>query len=219
MIKINLLPEELKKKRQFNTYVLVLLGIGVGLLSIIIVVSLVLGVQVKFQTTRLKRLSEEWKVIKKEEREVLGLESLKAELDKKKKAIENLAQSRLLWSRKLYQLSRQVLPSIYLTNLDIGVKSEKIKVTEEPTTTTRRRKATAAKVKWATRKFETLVLKGIVISLAGEEMIDSVGKFMTSLEQDEEFFEDFSDIELVFTQRKPIEGIETMSFELGCRFK
>lgn len=219
MIKINLLPEELKRKREFNTYILILLGISVGILLVVFVVSLVLGLQVKVQAARYNRLGEEWKIIKEEEKEVLGLESLKGELDTKRKAIMDLAQSRLLWSRKLYQLSRQVLPSIWLGELSISTRTEKVKVPVKPDPRKRGKKKTAQTVAWIRKKFRTMILKGVVISLAGEEMIDSTGKFMTSLQDDKDFFEDFLDIELIFTQRKIIQGQEAMAFELACRFK
>ena len=219
MITINLLPEELKRKREFNTYSLMLLGVGIGILLIVLVVSLVLSLQVKVQAARYNRLEAEWEIIKKEEKEVLGLENLRVELDTKRKAIMDLAQSRLLWSRKLYQLSRQVLPSIWLTELSISVQTEKVKVSVKPDPRKKKRKKTAQTVAWVKKKFRTMILEGVVISLAGEEMIDSIGKFMTSLQNDEDFFKDFLDIELIFTQRKIIQKQEVMAFELACRFK
>jgi len=219
MIKINLLPEELKRKRQFNTYILTLLCIAVGVLVIIVVISLVLGVQVKVQSARFSRLNKEWDVIRKEEKEVLGLEVLRVELDGKKKAIEDLAQSRLLWSRKLYQLSRQVLPSIWLADFNITTRTEKVKVPVKPDPRKGRKKKEASQVAWVQKSFQTIILKGTVISLSGEEMIDSVGKFMTSLKDDKDFFQDFSDIELIFTQRKVIQEQDAMDFELACRLK
>ena len=219
MIKINLLPEELKRKREFNTYILLLLGIGIGILLIVLVVSLVLGLQVKVQAARCNRLETEWEIIKQEDKEVLRLENLSVELDTKRKAIMDLAQSRFLWSQKLYQLSRQVLPSIWLTELSISTRTEKVKVPVKPESRKKKRKKTAQTVDWVKKKFRKMILKGVVTSLAGEEMIDSIGKFMASLQDDKDFFKDFLDIELIFTQRKIIQEQEVMAFELACRFK
>ncbi len=214
MIKINLLPEELRKKRQFNNYILMLLGTAVGLFLIVVMLSLFLGIQLKVQARRYHRLDAEWKIMEKEEKEVLGLEKLKTELDVKKEAIENLSQSRLLWSGKLYQLSKNVPASIWLTELNMTSRREKIKVPVRDSG-----KKEEVTVTWVIKNFQTMVIKGIVISLTGEEMIDSVGNFMTKLESDEEFFKDFSDVELIFTQRKNILNREVMAFELACQFK
>jgi len=217
MITINLLPEELRKKRKFNTYILALLGIAVGFFLIVVVISLVLGIQVKVQSRRYHHLDKEWQIIRREEKEVLGLATLKVELDNKRMAVEDLSQSRCLWSRKLYQLSRDIPSSIWLTDLSMSARREKVKVPIQ--TEVRRGRKDTPTVTWVIKTFRTMVLSGVVISLSGEEMIDSIGNFMTNLESDKEFFQDFCGIELIYTERKTITNRGVMAFELACQFK
>ena len=54
---------------------------------------------------------------------------------------------------------------------------------------------------------------------SGEQGLALVGKFIKSLKENEAFYSDFSDIELVASKSDKAEGQEVMNFKIGCVFK
>ncbi|MEA3305397.1 MAG: hypothetical protein U9R52_01125 [Candidatus Omnitrophota bacterium] len=193
MIKINLLPEESKKKRMKIEFPdIAFLPIIAGLLGIIVAVHLLLGLTAALKTRTLKRLQSEWGNIlpDKEKADELKLEL--AGMRSRIKAIEELIEGRFGWAKKLNDLSDAMLAGVWLNRLWLEEK--------------------------AASRAKALHLNGSVFAAGGDETA-AVGKFIRSLEANKGFFYNFNDLETASIQRRKLKESEVMDFELICYFK
>ena len=193
MIEINLLPEELRKKKSepaFNLNIeaeklkfLVIGGI-VGIF-IFIIIALVLGSfarsgQINKLLAKEKNFSEKLSQVEAINKEISVLKANMAVLDQ-------LTNRKFLWAEKLNQLSELVLPGIWFTRI-------------------------------YTDSENRLIVEGSVISKS-EEAMASVGKFMKGLKDDQRFFKDFKNIKLESVQRKNKEERDVVDFKISLYFQ
>jgi len=193
MIEINLLPEELRKKKSepvFNLNIgaekLKFLAIGgaAGILILIIIVlflgSFIRSAQVNSLLAREKSFSERLSRIDRINKEIAVLKAKMAVLDQ-------LTKRKFLWTEKLNQLSDLVLPGIWLTHVYTDLENR-------------------------------LIIEGSVISKS-EEAMAFVGKFMKNIKDDQQFFKDFSSIKLESVQRKNKEERDVVDFKVSLYFQ
>jgi len=226
MIEINLLPEELgKKKRQAastaisqislkNLPFLKIAAIAViGLLAIQLMV-FIAGV---IYGTNYSMLEKNYKEIlpRKQETEKLRLQA--DNMSKKVIAIDELMVKRLSWMKKLSDLSESMTPGTWLTELGyyekLGEISRPVKINllkQKPGV-----EAAPLVEKVALRY---LTISGMASSM-GEEGTALIGRFMKSLKSNSEFYSDFSDIELGTITREKVDEQEVMKFTITCLFK
>jgi len=193
MIEINLLPEELRKKKSepvFNLNMeaekLRFLAIGgtAGIL-ILIVITLSLGSFIrKAQTNDL--LARE-KVFSDRLSAIEGINKEIAVLKAKMAVLDQLTKRKFLWTEKLNRLSDMVLPGIWFTHI-------------------------------YTDSENRLMIEGSVISKS-EEAMASVGKFMKNVKDDQQFFKDFKSIKLESVQRKNKEERDAVDFKISLYFQ
>ena len=214
MIEINLLPENLrKKKKRFKIPEITIasMPILIGIVSLLVLTNLLLMLTLAIQRGSYNRMIKEWTEAKpqKEAIELARRENISAE--NKVVAIEELMQKKILWSKKLNQLSNLIIPGVWYTKLSIDKKI----VILEP------RRPQARNIKRiATDRVEVpyLNIEGEVSSAYGNELA-ILGKFIEELKNDPDFLKDFSNIELDSTELHSIGDIEIMKFNVNCYFK
>lgn len=191
MIEINLLPEELRRKKSYGLNlnlkaekIKVLAVSGITLILVLVILLLSLGSFIrKAQVNRLlakeKNFSSRLYQIDLVNKEIAALKV-------KMKALDELTNRRFLWAEKLNQLSDLILPGIWFTH--VYTDAEK-----------------------------ALFIEGSVISKS-EEAMASVGKFMKSVKDNEQFFKEFKNIKLESVQRKNKEERDIVDFKIALYF-
>lgn len=194
MIKINLLPDRLKKKKKGfalsspqlpRETIIALVGSLVVLL--ILLHLFLLGILI-IEKTKLAGLNRSWKKIEPFKKQVDGIKEEIASLETKTKSFSAVTNDskRISWAKKMNQLSDFLPSGVWLTRLSL--------------------------------KNSKLTIEGSAISQKGEEMV-KVGKFTSALKSDAGFSRDFQDIELTSINRKLIKSIEVADFVITARLK
>lgn len=193
MIEINLLPEELRKKKSAPLFDLnigagrlkfLLIGLAAGVL-VLIVMTLSMGAfvrtaQINNLLAREKKFSGRLSQIDSINKEIIALKANKALLDQ-------LTKRKFLWTQKLNQLSDLILPGIWFTHIYTDSENK-------------------------------LIIEGSVISKT-EEAMAFVGKFMKNVKDDQQFFKDFKSIKLESVQRKNKEERDAVDFKVSLYFQ
>lgn len=210
MIEINLLPEELtkkkgKKRRQLElslpkiSHKPILIGAGA------IFALAYLGV-LTFSTLRnhsLNKLNTEWQSLQKQKE---ALDKLKADtknLEMKNASMEELVNNRFIWSGKMNQISDCLPEGIWLNSFSIS-----------KTRIAGRKKGRGAEAS----SFNTLELRGSAAIPEGDEML-AIGRFIKNLKDDPSFIKDFQNIELSSVQSTTLGKTEILDFTIRCFFK
>ena len=220
MIEINLLPPELKKrKKNIELPDISFLPIVAGLLGVIIIIHLLLGLTLALKARTLNRLERKWKTIlpQKEKADKMKAEftGMKSKVD----AIDKLVKNRRSWARRLNDMSDAMIPGVWLNKLWL----ESRVITQEPVAKSDTGESNSAKIREIKAEpkktvIRTLHLNGSVIAGGGEETA-TIGKFIRSLKENQDFYSDFKDIESASIQRTKLKDEEIMDFELICYFK
>lgn len=193
MIEINLLPEELRKKKSEpflnldlgeKKLKLFIGGAAAGLLIFIIIMlslgSFVRKNQINSLLARERGFSGKLSEIEAVNKEIAVLKAKMAALDQ-------LTKRKFLWAEKLNQLSDLVLPGIWFTRV-------------------------------CTDSENRLIIEGSVVSKS-EEAMAFVGKLMKNLKDDQQFFKDFKNIKLESVQRKNKEEKDVVDFKIALYFQ
>ena len=230
MIQINLLPEKLRKKerKKLDLPQLSFLPTVTAVVAGLVILHALLGALIIFKRQSAKRIDASLAKIAPQKQEY---DAIKASIDEatlKQDAIDKLMAKRLLWSKKLNEISDSIVPGIWLSKLSIEGSSgqKKQKKAKAPASDTigqptadaggkDKKKALPAREE---KPVTYLVLEGYASGLAGEEMA-TVGKFINSLKGNKGFFEDFTEIKIDTMQRQPIKDAEAMNFKIFCFFK
>lgn len=174
MIEINLLPEEYRKKKadfgeMLNKYrTLIVPGAGI-LGSIIVIISLIVIVYPRLQARTMRKLENRWKKIEKDYEEVVNLKKEEKRLQDVADNINQITEGRIIWARRLNDISDSLPSEIQLT--DVTAKSEKPKDKPERM---------------------VLVISGLVPPYPGER---AIGDFIRGLRENQDFVKDFTEIE------------------------
>lgn len=219
MIEINLLPEKLRKKKKpfkMPEITVASMPILIGIVTLLVIIHLAFIFTVKIQNRAYERMSKEWKVdsVKKDAIELTRRENIR--MKKKVSEIEKLMSKKILWSKKLNQLSDLIMPGVWYTRLSIDKKT----VVVEPKGAGPLKKKSLGMKRLATERVEIsyLNIEGEVSSAYGDELA-IIGRFIEQLKSAPEFFGDFSNIELHSTELHSIGKIDVMKFNINCYFK
>lgn len=192
MIEINLLPEELRKKKpelflnlniESEKLKFWIGGGAVGFLVLIIIVLFLGSFASKIQTNSL--LARE-KNFAARISEIDSVSKETAAIKVKMNMLDQLTKRNFLWAEKLNQLSDLILPGIWFTRV-------------------------------YTDNENRLIIEGSVVSKS-EEAMASVGKLMKNLKDDQRFFKDFKNIKLESVQRSNKEEKEIVDFKIALYF-
>ena len=206
MIEINLLPLSLReKRRRIELPPVTFIVAGGGILAFLLLISAVLVASTHLRGRRLQKVEEEFESLKPESEKVAYLKDEKQKLEKKMAVIGQLVDKRILWARKLNELSNLIPPQVWLTSLFVEERTLKTGSSENET-----------------KEGKFLVIKGVAISggkgKTGE--LKLVGDFMDRVRNDSSFCADFVSVEQWGSIRRgKMGGLETMHFELSCQFK
>ncbi len=199
MVQINLLPETARKKQKKKIELKVVFGPIIFVLSAliltIITVWAMLAMQLSAKQKRLTKLDSELKDLKFNLQKQEQLEKDKQNLLGKLKFMERQLARDLLWAENLNRLSNLIPPEIWLKNIILHTK----KVNQTNINT-------------------RLEIQGSTVSLQSEEMIASIGGFMSALKKDPVFSKQFSEIKLLSSQRSKNADVEVMDFKLSATF-
>ncbi len=164
MIEINLLPDKYKKReiQLPDLGELKIVPIIIGVVGFLVSLYLILTIISTVKSKTLNKLNTEWQSISVQQQEAAKLKGEKEKLEKKADLIDSLIANRLLWSKKLNQLSDLMIDGIWLESLILDEREDK----------------------------QVLILKGNAVSRKKEESALIV-EFIQKLQQDKEFFSDF----------------------------
>ncbi|MBI4437212.1 MAG: hypothetical protein HY590_07370 [Candidatus Omnitrophica bacterium] len=213
MIKLNLLPPELKKKKGGMTALMHLPAVSKIPLQIIYlyaagglaaIYTLVFLVQLAFSLS-LNTLKGEWEKISPKQDEIRQLVKEYETLVSREKAVQGLLVDKFLWSRKLYQLSQSFVPGVWLQEMALEERTREVS-------------SGASGGKSAPPvKERILILSGSAVSPGEETAV--VGRFIRGLKENRGFFADFTEVEVESIKRRPISTLEVMDFKVICTFR
>jgi len=214
MIEINLLPQELRRKKrvQFKVPEIPVLPIvavvAVALVGIHIMLSLLLG----FNNSRLKAWNARWDGMGPEKEKTERVTKKIASLKGKVIAVRKIAKPEVDWAEILTGLNQAVTPHIWLSSFDMDISkgSGKKQVS--------RKKSKSKKKKTKEIIIPVLYLTGFALG-ESEDATSSAAKFITSLERTDKFSKYFDKIELKSMKSQKVLKESVMGFELDCKFK
>jgi len=187
MIELNLLPEELKVKKQEVKTDLPLLPLLVCLVIVLVLTHLVTLFFINKSNQELSILKAEWENYLPKKKEIDDLKNKIRATDRKDKAIEELTGKRILWAELLNSLSDSMISTVWLSSL--GYK----------------RGGAGGMIN----------LDGFTTG-SSEEGTASVGRFINSLENNNAFKSYFSKVELESVRSSKFDNEEAMKFRLSC---
>jgi len=209
MIELNLLPEELRKKKKRielpDIPIIPIVGVLVGLL---IIFQLLIGGITLMCKNQLRALDGSWEKLAPGKMELDGIKRQIKNTGSKIEAIENLIEKRLSWTQLLNELSNSLTPNIWLKEL---VYQERKKSQARDSKKNISRKPPEEKVK-------SLLISGSA-SAKGQEATRDIAQFITALKSNNDFFKDFEDIELLSIKKNTVAGQDSMDFTILCEFR
>ncbi|MBI3008483.1 MAG: hypothetical protein HYY56_03050, partial [Candidatus Omnitrophica bacterium] len=116
MIEINLLPESMRKEKKELPKELLLFFIGGFLVGILILAWIFSSIQIIVVNGKLSRLEREWKELLPITEETSALMEKKQQLEERVAIVETLTNGRLLWAKKLNQLSNLIPEGVWLSS-------------------------------------------------------------------------------------------------------
>jgi len=191
MIEINLLPKELQKKKiKFEFPDLKFVPVAVGLVVLLITVQLIFSFTLALKRQHVKTLRKKWDDIKVQAKAAGALVEEADAIGNKIRKIEGVKTDRILWAKKLNELSDTIIPGMWFTSLS----------TEEGDEGT------------------YLYIKGYISSFWKDETA-MIAKFMKGLKENRSFSSDFEDVQLDAILKKRLKDVDVMSFSIKCYFK
>jgi hypothetical protein len=193
MIEINLLPEEMRRKKRASFKLNLAImgkvkflagGIALGVL-VFLVIFLSMGSSVRKK--QIIGLMAEERNIEPLRARVESVDKEVSVLKTKMAVLDEITKRRFLWARKLNEISDIALTGIWF-----------------------RRIYTDSNLR--------LIIEGSVISKE-EEAMATVGKFMKDMGEHISFFEDFRDIKLETVQKNSMDDRDAVDFTIALYFK
>lgn len=198
MIELNLLPEEAKKKRtKIELPEIPLIPITAALVGFLAVVQLLVFGLAFFVNNQLGVLNKTWEGLAPKKAEFDGIKQSILGTNKKIHAIDSLIEKRFSWSILLNELSNGLTSNIWLTELSYAEESGGTAGGGKP---------------------KILRLKGSARVL-GKEATRDIALFIKSLKNNDNFFKNFKEIELVSMDQGVQAGQDLMNFTIVCIFK
>ena len=196
MIKINLLPQEFRKKGKSYLARIPKKEMVLAVLGCLVLFHLFLISLTAMSTKRLKGFKKTWQELAPKRERLDGLKKQLGEINARIPLFEQVIKNRVLWSEKLNQLSESIVSGVWLNELSL--------VTKE--------------VQEKGRLSKYLIIRGSCASRTKDEPA-LIGRFMQNLKEDPSFSSDFAEIELGPIEKRLIKQTAVMDFILTCRFK
>jgi Tfp pilus assembly protein PilN len=119
MIKINLLPVELRPRKKTVLPVREMSLWGGVIAAVLVFSYLAVGFRIVRENTKLAALKKEYEDLRPEYEKVMKLKADKERLEAKIAVMEKLLVQRMLWSKKLNQLSDLMPPQVWLSSVAV----------------------------------------------------------------------------------------------------
>jgi hypothetical protein len=195
MIDINLVPEQLRKRRKnellsggiFNLPREVMVGVGGGIIALLLAVDVLffMGKVVKF--IQYHHVKSKWEAILPDKTNTDAIKKELQDLQKEVKSMKDIMEGQnAVWSQKLNVISDGLSKGIWIRKLTLNDKQ--------------------------------LFIEGTTVSKEQNEMTN-VGNFVANLKKDEEFMKNFDSVEIDHIQRRKNETLEVADFTILARLK
>lgn len=204
MIKINLLPKELKKeqkpKKTFPVWELPkiapkLFKAGIYGLSALLGINILVAASIIAKSASLGGLNAKWQALGPNKAEIDRLNTEINSIEKKTMPVKKLMEKRILWAKELNELSNIMTPGVWLTKFFIQ--------------------------KQAGEKGEykyILNIEGCTASLYGDETT-LIANFVKAIQGNQEFFKYFSEAKLGPMEKAMMDKTPVMNFKIFCLLK
>lgn len=196
MIEINLLPDNLKKKRSAKPsgtaggsapFKADLVAMGSGAAVFLIAVHILLQIFIFIQYTGFKKVKGQWDKIAPQKQNVDRIINELRTLQSKGKSIEQLKIGKdVLWSHKFNQISDSISRGVWL---------KKVMLREN-----------------------AMLVEGSAVSKDKDGMINVHG-FASALKNQKDFFKDFASFEVDSIQRHRVNNVEIVDFWIKAKLK
>lgn len=228
MIKINLLPEDLRKEEfSLKQMGLSLPGAGklarntgIGIAAALVIAHLALFLAKTTNSGTVKELSAKVNSLLPQKNEYTALKDEVSLSNRKAQAIDDLMANRFSWAGKLNELSDSIIPGIWLTGLTYEETQSEVAFVGMPSmpgaSPLDKKEAMKPQVRKTALRY--LIMSGYASSM-GEQGTSLVGKFIKSMKDNSAFSSDFGDIKLESIKSDKVQEQEVMSFKITCSFK
>ena len=202
MIKLNLLPRELRREKEevVESTKLSFAPVCAGIVAILLTAHFVLMALVSFDRRQLKELDYTWEGMKPEREKTNMVVEDTTRVKKHLTVIRGIAKPYFSWTKMLSGLNQAIIENVWMDKMELefssGMKNKK-KVEKVPV---------------------SFKIAGYALGNS-QEATSLVAKFINSLKSAEDFSDYFSEIELKNMRNYEIEGSEVMRFMLDCRLK
>lgn len=201
MIKINLLPKELKKEQkakkvsqplEFPKIGPKLFKAGIYCLCVLLGINMLIIGSTVAKSVSLKHLNNKWQTLQPNKAEIDSLNAQIGGIEKNILPVRNLLKKRILWAEELNALSNLITPGVWLTKFFI-------------------QKQPAEK---GTYKY-VLNIEGCAAALYGDEAT-LIANFVKALQSDREFFKNFSEAKMGPMEKAMVDKMPVMNFKIFC---
>lgn len=204
MIKINLLPKELKKeqkpKKPLPKLEIPKIGpklfkAGLYLLCALLGINLLVIVSVITKSISLRGAKAAWAALGPNKAEIDALNAQISGIEKDILPVRNLMAKRILWAQELNALSDLMTPGVWLTKFFIQ--------------------------KQAMEKGDyryILNIEGCAASLYGDEAT-LIANFVKALQDNREFFKNFSEAKIGPMEKAALDNMSIMNFKVFCAMR
>lgn len=195
MIDINLIPDQLRKRRKsdffsggvFNIPREVLVGIGGGILVMLLLVDGMFFIAKIIKFLEYQHVKSKWQAIQPEKATMDTIKQNLQEVQKEVKSIKDIVDGQSSsWSQKLNALSDSLPKGVWLRKITLNDKQ--------------------------------LFIEGSTVSQGQSEIIN-VGSFVSNMKKDSQFMNDFESIEVDYIQSRKTEGLQVSDFTILAKLK
>ncbi|MFA6079190.1 MAG: hypothetical protein WC779_05535 [Candidatus Omnitrophota bacterium] len=223
MIEVNLLPDDRRKKQErfkkidlsgIDLKNIPIVKVAAAAFTVLVIIQALLFLIGIYSKSHLASLEKRYNQVLPEKKVADALKFQIDNITKKVKAIDELMVNRFSWARKLNALSDSMTQGVWLTEIHYDEKIVDRTIT--PANTSKSKEP----VKPVTEKVAVkyLIMSGYALNTNGEGTA-LIGKFIKTLKTNNDFYSDFSDIQLGSIKRDKMEDQEVMSFKITCLFK
>ena len=187
-------------------FVFILFGLWLTLLS-----------QIKIKEANQKKLAKENEKILKIVQDVEDLKKGRQMLKGHVLVAKALFSRRVLWSQKLYEISKCVPADVWIIDLALeDLLSKKESLADSLLNTLSNLSDNIVQQDDKDRKNRVVFIKGIVYSDSNDKMLSVINKFISNLNNNRTFNEDFKHVELIRTYNRKVLETDVMQFEVEC---
>ena len=195
MVQINLLPPQLKKKKEKQVLERQMLPAALflgGLAVLLTLIWLALMGSVAAKRSQLASLDNDWRKIEKDIRRLNELKTTKKNLENRANFINRIVGREIRWAEFLNALSDSLPSGVWFTSVSIESKKD---------------------------TYRELKIDGQAGSLGTEEMVELIESLVNNLQATEIFSNNFGDIKLETLTRVKIDRWDTMKFKLTSKMR